>query len=178
MNKFFILLVSTLFFLGCSSLRVSNDYDPGFNFSEQKTFAVVHHSREGEDTLLNDRIQKAMEADISSKGYIKMQKEEADLVFVFHTTAESKTDIDTDYQMIGYGRYAYGGGMVATTRTYHYTKGTLIIDALNPKDEKIVWRGIGTDTLREKKTPQKRTEYVNEVVKEIMKSFPSKLDSK
>lgn len=178
MKRSFILILSVLAFLGCSSLRVTNDYDPQFEFSKQRTFAVVHHNREGEDTLFNDRLLKALQADLISKGYAQSSKAEADLVFVFHTKVESKTDIDTDYQMVGYGRYGYGGGMVARTSTYHYTKGTLIIDALNPKDEKIVWRGIATDTLREHKTPQKRTEYINGVVKELMQSFPGKLSIK
>ena len=178
MKRSFILILSVLVFLGCSSLRVTNDYDPQFEFSKQTTIAVVHHNREGEDTLFNDRLLKALESDLVSKGYTKSSKAEADLVFVFHTKVESKTDIDTDYQMVGFGMYRYGGGMVATTSTYHYTKGTLIVDALNPKDEKIVWRGIATDTLREHKTPQKRTEYINEVVKELMQSFPDKLPVK
>ena len=176
--KSFILILSVLVFLGCSSLRVTNDYDPEFEFSKQITFAVAHHNREGEDTLLNDRLLSALETELGSKGYVKAFKAEADLVFVFHTKVENKIDIDTDYQMVGYGRYRYGGGMVATTSTYQYTKGTLIVDALNPKDEKIVWRGIATDTLSEHKTPQKRTEYINEVVKELMQSFPGKLSVK
>jgi hypothetical protein len=64
--------------------------------------------------------------------------------------------------------------MVATTRTYHYTKGTLIIDALNAKDKKIVWRAISTDILKKQETPQEREAYVNALTKESMKEFPSK----
>ncbi len=174
MKNLFILIVGLLVFLGCSSVRVTNDYDPKFNFTQQKSFTIVHHNREGEDTLFNDRLLNALESELVSKGYIKAAKTEADLIFVFHTKVENKTDIDTDYQMVGFGMYRYGGGMVATTSTYHYTKGTLIVDALNPLDEKIVWRGVATDTLREHKTPQKRTEYINKVVKELMQSFPGK----
>lgn len=178
MKRSFIFILGVLVFLGCSSLRVTNDYDPQFEFSKQTTFAVVHHNREGEDTLFNDRLLNALQTELISKGYVQSSKAEADLIFVFHTKVENKTDIDTDYQMVGFGMYRYGGGMVATTSTYHYTKGTLIVDALNPKDKKIVWRGIATDTLKEHKTPQKRTEYINKVVKELMQSFPGKLSVK
>jgi len=134
----------------------------------------VHNAREGEDTLFNDRLTQALEVDLTNKGYLKVDKNEADLVFVFHTNAESKTDIYTDYRMVGYGGYRYGGTMVETTRSYKYTKGTLIIDALTPQDKKIVWRSIATDILRKQETPQERTAYVNSVVSEAMKSFPSK----
>ena len=174
MKNIVIFIVSAVIFLGCSSLRVSHDYDPGFDFTQQNSYAIVHHNREGEDTLFNDRVMNALKAELDAKGYVGTSKNEADLVFVFHTKVEDKTDIDTDYQMVGFGMYRYGGTMVATTSTYHYTKRTLIVDALNPKDQKIVWRGIATDTLKERKTPEKRTEYINKVIQELMESFPGK----
>jgi Domain of unknown function (DUF4136) len=173
-----VLMVSVFMFLGCSSLRVSVDYDTEYKFLQQKSFAIVHKSREGEDTLFNDRLIQALEEDLKAKGYDKTDKESADLIFVFHTNVENKTDIDTDYTMVGYRGYRYGGTMVSTTRSYHYTKGTLIIDALTPGDKKIVWRAVSTDTLTQHDTPQERTVYIKSVVKETMKDFPSKVTVK
>ena len=178
MKKIFVLTSMMLMFAACSSLNVNVDYDPEFDFNAKKSFAIVHHNKDGEDTLFNDRMTEALEADLQMKAYTKEDKESADLIFVFHTNVESKVDIDTDYTMIGYRGYGYGGQMVATTRTYKYKKGTLIVDALNPQDKKIVWRGIATDILKIHKTPQERTAYINGVVKETMKDFPSKLESK
>jgi len=160
--------------LGCSSLRVSVDYDPEFDFDAAHNFIVVHHNKMGEDTLFNDRLIEALDTELRLKGYSKGAKQDTDLVFVFHTNVESKTDIDTDYTMVGYGRYGYGGGMVATTRTRTYNKGTLIIDAMNPKDMKIVWRGVATDILKTHDNPKERKAYINKVVKETMQSFPTK----
>ncbi len=165
-----------LLLAGCSSLKVTVDYDTEFDFTSAKRFTVVHHNKEGEDTLLNDRLIKALETDLQAKAYIKSDKSSADLIFVFHTNVESKTDIDTDYTMVGYGRYGFSGGMIATTRTYKYDKGTLIIDALNPADKKIVWRGTATDILKTYKTPQERIEYINGVVTKTMQDFPSGLE--
>jgi len=176
MKKIFVTVLILLVFLGCSSLKINVDYDPEFNFSSQKSFAVVHHNREGEDTLFNDRLIEALGLDLETKAYVKKSKDSADLIFVFHTNVESKTDIDTDYTMVGYRGYRYGGYMMSTTRTYNYTKGTLIIDALNPRDNKIVWRGIATDILKSHDNPSERTAYIHKVVKETMKDFPSKAE--
>jgi len=173
MKNIILIIISLFVFIGCSTLKVSVDYDPGFNFESKNKFAIVHHNKEGEDTLLNDRIISALEPQLESRSYVKVAKEEADLIFVFHTNAESKVDIDTDYRMVGYGGYRYGGQMIATTRAYQYTKGTLIIDALNPKDKKVVWRGIATDTLKEYDSPQEREQYINEVIQELIMDFPS-----
>jgi len=177
-KKMIFTLLGVLLLSACSSLKVNVDYDPEFDFMGQKSFAVVHHNKEGEDTLFNDRMIEALTVNLQGKAYVKSPKESANLVFVFHVNVEDKMDIDTDYRMVGYGGYGYGGQMVATTRTYNYTKGTLIIDALNPIDKKIVWRGIATDILKSKSTPQERAAYVKKVVNETMKDFPSKIKPK
>ena len=174
MKNIILTVVVALLLSACSSLRVNVDYDTEFDFTSQKSFAVAHHNREGEDTLYNDRLIEALVADLNAKLYEKVEKNSADLIFVFHTNVENKIDIDTDYTMIGYRRYGYGGHMMATTRTYQYKKGTLIIDALNPKDNKIVWRGIATDVLKTHDNPAERVKYINNVIKETMKDFPSK----
>lgn len=173
MKKFLMILPLLWLFLGCSALRVTVDYDPEFELEKQKSFAVVHYDREGENTLFNDRLIAALQKELLTKGYRQSPKEEAELLFVFHVNVEEKVDIDTDYHMAGFIGYGYSPGMMATTRTHRYTKGTLIIDALNPKNKKIVWRSIATDTLSRKETPQERIEYVNKVIAEAMKSYPS-----
>jgi len=172
MVKIVLFVLSLLVISGCSSLKVNVDYDPSFKLSEFKTYAIVHSDLSGEDTLLSDRLISALERELNLKSYTKASQEEADFILTFHTNAESKTDIDTDYRRMGYGRYGYGGHMVATTRTYTYTKGTLIVDVLNPKDNKIVWRGVTTDVLKTYDTPTEKTAYINEVVKETMKDLP------
>jgi len=172
MKQVIFTVLIALVFSACSTLTVNVDYDPEFDFASQNTFAIVHYNKEGDDTLFNDRFVNALEADLLAKNYIKKEKDVADLIFVFHVNVENKIDIDTDYVGLGYRRYGYGGHVRMTT--YEYEKGTLVIDALNPKDNKIVFRSIATDILKTHKTPQKRTQYLNNVVKEAMKDFASK----
>lgn len=175
-KKIFYTLVSLLVLSGCSQLKVTTDYDTEYQFEGKTKYAVVHNSIKGDNTLVNDRIKNALIQSLNDKKYTEVSKETADLIFVFHVDDKDKTDIQTDYQMIGYGGYGFargfGGGMVATTNTYNYTEGTLVVDALNPKTQKIVWRGIAKDELSDKKTPQEKTEYINSVVMKLMESFP------
>ena len=167
-------LFLSLFMVGCSTLDVNVDYDEGFNFAAVKSFQVVHNVREGENTLVNDRITAAIESELEKKGYVKTTHN-ADLVFVYHYNAKDKVDIRTDYQMVGYGGFGYGGAMIAHTSAYNYTEGTIIIDALNPKTKKIVWRSVGTLEVQEKETPQEKREYVNKIIKEMLEKYPKRL---
>ncbi len=164
----------SLFMAGCSTLEVNVDYDEGFNFAAVESFKVVHNIREGENTLVNDRITAAIESELKKKGYVKATND-ADLVFVYHYNAKDKVDIRTDYQMVGYGGFGYGGAMITRTSAYNYTEGTIIIDALNPKTKKIVWRSVGTLEVQEKETPQEKREYVNKIIKEMLEKYPQKL---
>jgi len=148
------------------------DYDTQYNFKQIHTFAVLHKDKAGENGLTNARITKAIEKALRSKGLKEVNPNNADLIFLYHVHVQNKTDIYTDYQMVGYGRY--GGMVISTPRSYNYDEGKLIIDAYSPKSNKTVYRAVAVDELQQKKTPQEREAYINEVVQKTLKSFPPK----
>ena len=170
MKLFFSFMALLILLSGCSTLEVNVDYDDSYDFTKVKKVAVVHEHQASDNSLLNDRIINALNKNLESKNYVNLASNEADLIFVFYTNAKDKTQVNTEYMTMGM-RYRFGG-MMATTSTYEYTEGTLVIDALNPKTNKIVWRGIGTKELSEKKTPQEKTQAVNKIVTKIMEKFP------
>jgi len=161
---------------GCSSLKIATDYDPNADLMPPKNFAIVHKTLEGEDTLTSDRIIAALRYELTLKGYIETDIDTADIYVLFHTGVTSKTRIDTDYRYVNMYPYSYGYGyrMVAVpqTRTYTYDEAKLIVDAVVPHQNKIIWRGTAVDYLKSMETPQKRTAYINKVVKALMKRFP------
>ncbi len=163
---------------GCSSLKVATDYDPKADLTPPKNFAIVHKTLEGEDTLTSDRIIAALKNELIQKGYRETGVESADFYVLFHTGVTSKTRIDTDYQYMNMYPYSYGYGygynmvVVPQTRTYTYDEAKLIVDAVVPRQNKIIWRGTAVDYLKSMKTPQKRTAYINKVVKALMQRFP------
>jgi len=167
-------IVLALIFSACSSLTVQTDYDPDADLAAPKSFAVVHRALEGEDTLTADRIKAALREELTRKGYAEAGREKADFYVLFHTGVTSKTRIDTDYQYVNMYPYYYGYHPVAIpqTRTYTYEEAQLIVDAVEPGKNRIIWRGTAVDSLKKMKTPQQRTEYINKVVAELLKSFP------
>lgn len=172
MYKSLFLPLILLLITGCSSIRVSSDYDPDFKAETLHAYAIINKAKEGDDTLTMDRIQHAISHNLAQKGYHKVAKEDADFYVLFHVNVESKTRIDTDYQYVGVYPYRFGGGMVATTNTVNYDEGKLIIDMINPTDNKIIWRSTATDRLHTLETPKERTVYINEVITKALKDFP------
>jgi len=158
------------FFTACSTINVEQDYNPTFDFSKIKTFSVLHQERVGENTLVNERIQNAIKKTLQAKGLRFVAPNKADVVALFHLNVQNKTQIYTDYQMVGYGRY--GGMMIATPRSYNYDEGKLIIDLYDPKTNKTVYRTVVTDEIESKKTPQEREAYITEVIQKAFEKFP------
>ena len=182
MTKILLFILSTLIFSGCSTINVTNDFDPAFSFNDVKTYAILYKSKDYSDTLTDERIKTGIDTQLKQKGYIKVKRKDADIYVVFHTDVRNKTKIVQDYQYIGVSPYRYGygygyGGMMAVpvTRTYNYDEGQLLVDILNAKDNKIVWRGVATDSLKQLKTPEERVEYINKVMTSIFKKLPSKI---
>ena len=153
-------------------MEVQNDYDPSYDFSKVKSFAVVHKQKEGEDGLTVKRIEKALTKALKVKGLVPTQPQKADLLFLFHLNVTNKTEIYTDYQMVGYGMY--GGMVISTPRSYNYDEGKLIIDAYDPKINQTVYRVVLTDELKERKTPKEREKYIDKAITKALKSFPPK----
>ncbi|MEA2072034.1 MAG: DUF4136 domain-containing protein [Campylobacterota bacterium] len=184
MKKIFLIITLLFVVSGCSTLKVNVDYDTEYDFTNQTKYAIVHSSKEGSNTLMNDRVKNAIRASLEKKSYREVSEKEAELVFVFHVNVQQMSDIRSDYQMVGYSGYGYGRGfggygrgygtvMVERPSTYRWLEGSLVIDALNPKTNKIVWRGSANDELsRDSSTPDEKTKYINEVVSKVMQKFP------
>jgi len=179
MKQYIFFFFTVWFFSACSSIKVDVDYDTDFSFNHTKTFAVIHKAKAEENALVSDRIIAAIHSEMTSKHYEKTSAQTADLYIVFHTDVMNKSRIVQDYQYIGISpyRYRYGysyRGMMAvpTTHTYHYDEGKLIVDILDAKQKKIVWRGVATDSLKQHDTPEERTVYINEVMHSLFKTLP------
>ncbi len=164
-----------LVFSACSTMRVDSDYNPKFDFGKLHTFAVIRPERDGVNTLTQERIAAALADAMRAKGYREVPKTKADFYVLFHTDVTNKRQVVTDYRSVGlYPYYGYGAPMVVPVqREYTYTEGKIIVDALDPSDKKIFWRGIAADTLKSLHTPEERMRYIRDVVAKVTASFPA-----
>lgn len=167
-----------LLLTACSTLQVSSDYDPAFDFGTLQRFAVVYPKDADGISLTQTRVAEALDTAMEQKGYTKVPKEEADFIILFHTGVTTKQQVVTDYQTVGfypYFGYGYPAAMtVPVQHEYSYDEGKIIVDALNPKGNKIFWRAIATDRLKSFDDPQERIVYIRKVIDELLTSFPDR----
>ncbi len=182
----FGLVSALLIFCGaCSTLNVSTDYNPAYDFTKLKTYAWLDSGKvPGSDARVNndlvrDRVQAAVERILAARGYVKTSPVTADFRVSWLGAIDKKlqvNSIDHFYSSYGYGALARdpfrGGRAMRTVTTREYEVGTLIIDILDPAGHKLIWRGIGKDRIRGTGDPEKITRGINDAVDAIMKTFP------
>jgi len=169
-SLFIAIILTAIFFAGCSSISVSQDYDPAYDFSKLKTFGFIPISPEaGIDQINANRFGDAIKNELTAKGYTV--SENADFGVALYFTLKTKTNV----QSYGYG-YGYGGywgrpgyGGVDVTQ---YDEGTLVIDIIDMAKKELVWRGTGTGVLNPNATVEERTANINNAVAQILGQFP------
>jgi hypothetical protein len=170
----------------CSTLRVNEDYDPSVNFFLFKTYDWMPGPKKetgdvrADNRLMEQRIKKAIERTLASKGYQKTSLEQPDFFVSYYLSFKTKYESNTVYTTIGFGGfYPYGGlypfGGVGFHPSFEeYEEGTLLIDISEGKDKNLVWRGSGKRRVDENTSPEKTTALVNQTVLEILDQFPPK----
>jgi hypothetical protein len=162
----------------CTTVKVSQDYDPATDFSDYRTFDWYPgpQPKTGDirvdNPLLDDRIREAVTRELISKGFRRVTDQMPDLYTAYHLTIRTKLEADTLHTGIGYGRYPYYGGFGTDTWIRQYDEGMLVIDIADAEKNELIWRGVGTRRVTETRSPQRSTEVVNKTVAEILAQFP------
>lgn len=171
-------LVLALALAACSSVQVNSDWDPEANFASLRTWkwqkatpAATGNARL-DDPLVHKRIQAAIRAALTGRGYRELSEGAPDFEVAYHVAINQQIDAHTIYSGYGYGPYAGGGMGGARTVVDTYDVGTLIIDFIGPATNAVIWRGTGQSRLQELKTPEEREKRVQEAVDAILERFP------
>ncbi|WP_299259963.1 DUF4136 domain-containing protein [uncultured Aquimarina sp.] len=164
-----LILIITL--SSCSSVRVASDYDKQTNFTTYKSYAFYKPGIDKAEIsdLDKKRILRAIEADMSAKGFTKSQNPDV-LVSIFTKTKENINVYQNNFGF-GYGwgwnPWFWGAGQNTVSRT---TEGTLYIDLIDASKKELIWQGMGTAALTKK--VDRKQEKMNQIVTAIMEKYP------
>ena len=167
-----------LFFIGftvsCASIYgVQHDYDKQVDFANFRTYDWMSiPDKAGIDSLVIQRVKNAVNAELKAKG-LMMTSSNPDFLIAQHLGKKDKVQV-TDWGY-GYGPHGrYGGRHLdpGGISTYKYEEGSLILDFVDAKSKKMIWRGAAKAEVQNTDTPGKSEKLINEAVKEILKKFP------
>ncbi|WP_139558275.1 DUF4136 domain-containing protein [Methylotetracoccus oryzae] len=179
-----------LLLAACSTLKVSVDYDPNAPFATLRTYRWKPEAQQkagdtliDTDTLLQQRIMGAVEAELARKGYAKVA-ERPDFLVGFYFSRQRQLQEDS-YFYPSYGGYfgspfygywggwyypgypGYGGAYVREIE-----EGLLAVDIVSPANGRLLWRGKTKDILRFEDTPENRVRRIQKAVAALLEDFP------
>jgi len=192
-NMNYINFVIILFFIsGCSTIKVTSDYDPSVSFSRFQSYKWIPDTpkktgdpRIDGNTLLQNRVRNAVDNRLASKGYRKKNSGKVDFLITYHVTLDKQTEIQVinSYNNYGpgwgwrYGRHysPYSGFYENETFVHTYEEGSLIVDLVSPESRELFWRGSATDRVNFSHTPEQKEQKINEAVEKLFEQFPPQL---
>lgn len=171
MKRYFLLLAASVLLTvaSCSPFQVRTDYAETAHFTDYKTYQFRVDDLKIND-LDKDRVLNEIAKNLQSKGLSASQT--PDLIINLKASHKEITDI-TNNNPIGMwgwgGPYGWGWGMNRTW-TNHYTRGSLVVDIVDAKTNKLVWQGIGSGINVD--SPKSKQKQIPAIVAEIMANYP------
>ena len=178
------LLLSTaaLALSGCSSVSVQTDYDRATSFAQYHTYMLTAAAKGQTLAPTGDAaLRDALRTNLAELGIKEVAGPTADLEVVQQGFTSDNVSMQ-QYSEWGYsycyagrwpGRYgSYGmwaGAPVTYTDVQQYTTGNLVLDFVDTKTQKLVFRGVGTGKVG---SPNANADSIRTAVKKMFRDFP------
>lgn len=188
MSRLSALLVAfcAVIFAGCSTQpQVQTDHQADFDFSSLKTFAVAETKQDSKESILVSpftlsHIHSALEAELGKRYQSTVTGAKPDFIVSYHVVIEEKIDPRSYNDLYGFGYYgrgyrypyAYPYFYGPNTGVRVYNQGSLIVDVVDAKTEKPIWRGVSEKRLSRSMAPQQQREVLTGAVAEVVAQFP------
>lgn len=176
------LVISLAALLSACSTRpyVESDYDTTFNFSTVQSYFLMKTpsdeiNNQAALSLADQRIQAAIIDQMDARGLTQVKDaDSADIRVSYHITTREKTRYNNYNLRVGYGffRYPFGVGYGYDTQVDQYVQGTLLVDAIDPQENRVVWRGSGMKRLSDHWSREQTREKIADYVSAIFEEFP------
>lgn len=169
-----ITMMAALLVAACSGMHVESNLEPGASFDGLETYSwTMLAGADGNiqmatNPLMRRRLIQAVDDQLAARGYARVD-ESGDFVVTFYTFSEKQVQWEQ---------------FDVTTRTLYrdpiyvnsWDQGTLVISAVEPNGEKLLWVGWASDALDPSK-PDKAEKQMNQAVTKIMAEFPARAGS-
>jgi hypothetical protein len=169
-----VLLVS----LGAQAQKVNVSYDKAIDFSKFKTYAWEPHGAVAHP-MLAANVVGAIDEQMKAKG-LQLTADNPDLAIQIYGSIDQESSMTSnDPLYMGTGGIppldpsAFGpmlsGTWGNTTVTIH--KGQLVVDILDVKNKRLIWRGMATQNLSAN-DKKKLLSQVNNSIAKMFKQYP------
>jgi hypothetical protein len=162
---------------GCAAtMNVSSYVERGTDFTQFRTYdwgpadaLPTGDPRLDDNPFFLDHFEGAVEMTMARKGFVRTEGGTPDLVIHYHAAITPKMDINRFDRERG---YCYDGD--CRIRTIESETGTLVIDVIDARTSKLIWRGWAQHGVVDILNDQDRMETrINQAVERMLAQLPS-----
>jgi hypothetical protein len=178
------LLIAMILCTGASAEKIRVHYDKSVDFSKYKTYGWAPHGAVAHPMLALD-IVGAVDDEMAARGMTKVPAN-PDLLIQIYGSIDSEVSMTSnnpiynatggippfDPSMTSPGNSLYWDGYYGNS-TVVVHPGQLIVDLIDVKAKKLVWRGMGSETISPN-NPDKLMEEANSTITKMFKDYPVK----
>jgi hypothetical protein len=178
-----LLLPALLLLTACAPYTIKYDYDPGAPFATMKTFDWFKPKKERVGDApprlseFNDRrVRAAVEKEMATKGLRKETSADPDVVLDYFPVYKDRAYRTHTSVGVGGGPWGWGWGWrtrVGTTQVHHYKEGSIVLQVVDFKTNKLIWEGVAEGALTDVNgTPEEAEEAIGQAVRDLLAHFP------
>jgi len=165
----------------CSPYTIKYDYDPAAPIATYRSFDWVRprKDRVGDAPprmagFTDARVKDAVVRELEAKGLRRETAADPDVLLDYFPIYQNRSY--TTHSRVGFGTGGRGWGMrtsVGTSQRHRYKEGTLVLQVLDFKTNKLVWEGTAEGALTGLAgQPEEAQEAIARAVKDLLADFP------
>ena len=163
---------------GCATMTVSSHVRSGIDFSPYRTFdwgpadaLPTGDPRLDQDPFFKDHVMGAVEKQLAARGYERSSSGTPDLLIHYHASITERLDV---YGVDREHGYCYDEDCKAWV--VDYEAGTLVLDLVDTRTNRVIWRGWAQDSVQDVLDNQDRmASKINEAVSRMLARLPGRL---
>jgi hypothetical protein len=141
------LAVAAFALVGCASMRVSSFVERGAEFTRYRTYSwgpaatfETGDPRLDNNPFFHERIRADVEKELARRGFEKTTSGGPDVLIHYRASVRQRIDVNTVAPEKGYCD-------ANNCKPYVYEAGTLLIDFVDARTDRLVWRGWAEDSV-------------------------------
>ena len=176
-----IALVALAVVSACAPIEIETEHDRSIDFSTLHSYDWLRETRiesghpRLDDPVLHNRVRSAVERELAAMGFERIFEGRPDFWVSYHLSLRSRLDSQSISRGVGHAvGDSWGPGPDRHTAIHEYEKGTLIIDVVDARLERLVFRGAAKKRLEDNPSAEKSRQNIREAVEGILGEFPGR----
>jgi len=179
MFKVFAISLLLIFLSACASKQTAGVvYHDSFDFSAVKSYGFYDHNAAFNESqnLLDTRrnaIEIAIERTMANKKFSYAEIEQADVIVTYHVFNGKYRDYSNYNEAVHFCVHCLRATTWQTAKKYSsVSHGSLVLDLIDPKKNRSVWRSIYPLDLNEKENSAETNDRIKQAVAMMLAQYP------